>query len=86
MQDRLPTAFMCVNDQTAIGVMLGLTARGYKHPARLLRHGFDDVPLSGFMSPRSPPSANPAPPSANAPWPCCWTFSAMARHRKAKSC
>ncbi len=23
MQDRLPTAFMCVNDQTAIGVMLG---------------------------------------------------------------
>ncbi len=51
MQDRLPTAFMCVNDQTAIGVMLGLTARGYNIPRDFSVTGFDDVPLSGFMSP-----------------------------------
>jgi LacI family transcriptional regulator, repressor for deo operon, udp, cdd, tsx, nupC, and nupG len=51
MQDRLPTAFVCVNDQTAIGVMLGLTARGYNIPRDFSVTGFDDVPLSGFMSP-----------------------------------
>jgi len=51
MQDRLPTAFMCVNDQTAIGAMLGLTARGYNIPRDFSVTGFDDVPLSGFMSP-----------------------------------
>jgi LacI family transcriptional regulator, repressor for deo operon, udp, cdd, tsx, nupC, and nupG len=51
MQDTLPTAFLCVNDQTAIGVMLGLTARGYNIPQDFSVTGFDDVPLSGFMSP-----------------------------------
>ncbi|PLU78445.1 LacI family transcriptional regulator, partial [Sinorhizobium medicae] len=32
VRDTLPTAFMCVNDQTALGVMIGLKARGYDIP------------------------------------------------------
>ncbi len=51
MDDRVPTAFMCVNDQTAIGVMLGLSARGYDVPRDFSVTGFDDVPLAGFMTP-----------------------------------
>ncbi|MCO6184941.1 substrate-binding domain-containing protein [Rhizobium sp. L1K21] len=51
MEDRVPTAFMCVNDQTAIGVLLGLNARGYNIPRDYSVTGFDDVPLAGFMSP-----------------------------------
>lgn len=51
MEDRVSTAFMCVNDQTAIGVMLGLTARGYDIPGDFSVTGFDDVPLAGFMAP-----------------------------------
>lgn len=51
VDDQIPTAFMCVNDQTAIGVMLGLNARGYDIPRDFSVTGFDDVPLAGFMSP-----------------------------------
>jgi LacI family transcriptional regulator, repressor for deo operon, udp, cdd, tsx, nupC, and nupG len=42
---------MCVNDQTAIGVMLGLFARGYDIPRDFSVTGFDDVPQAVFMSP-----------------------------------
>ncbi|SCX23600.1 LacI family DNA-binding transcriptional regulator [Agrobacterium rosae] len=51
MRDTLPTAFMCVNDQTAIGVMIGLTARGYDIPKDFSVTGFDDIPQAVFMSP-----------------------------------
>jgi LacI family transcriptional regulator, repressor for deo operon, udp, cdd, tsx, nupC, and nupG len=51
MRNTLPTAFMCVNDQTAVGVMLGLSARGYDMPRDFSVTGFDDVPQAGFMSP-----------------------------------
>ena len=51
MRDTLPTAFMCVNDQTAIGVMIGLSARGYDIPRDFSVTGFDDVPQAVFMSP-----------------------------------
>lgn len=51
MRDTLPTAFMCVNDQTAMGVMLALTARGYHIPGDFSVVGFDDIPQSGFVSP-----------------------------------
>ncbi len=51
MEDRVPTAFMCVNDQTAIGVTMGLSARGYNIPRDFSVTGFDDVSLAGFMSP-----------------------------------
>ncbi|PKA41791.1 LacI family transcriptional regulator [Rhizobium sullae] len=51
MRDTLPTAFMCVNDQTAIGVMIGLGARGYDIPRDFSVTGFDDVPQAVFISP-----------------------------------
>lgn len=51
MRDHLPTAFMCVNDMTAIGVILALTARGYQLPRDFSVTGFDDVPQAGFVSP-----------------------------------
>jgi LacI family repressor for deo operon, udp, cdd, tsx, nupC, and nupG len=51
MRDNLPTAFMCVNDQTAIGVMIGLAARGYDIPRDFSVTGFDDIPQAAFMSP-----------------------------------
>ncbi len=50
MRDTLPTALMCVNDQTAIGVITGLTARGYSVPRDFSITGFDDVPQAGFLS------------------------------------
>lgn len=51
MRDTLPTAFMCVNDQTALGVMTGLAARGYTMPRDFSVTGFDDVPQASFMTP-----------------------------------
>jgi LacI family repressor for deo operon, udp, cdd, tsx, nupC, and nupG len=51
MRDTLPSAFMCVNDQTAIGVMIGLGARGYDIPNDFSVTGFDDVPQASFMTP-----------------------------------
>lgn len=51
MRDTLPTAFMCVNDQTAVGVMLGLSARGYDVPSDFSVTGFDDIPQASFTSP-----------------------------------
>ena len=51
VRDTLPTAFMCVNDQTALGVMLGLVARGYDIPRDFSITGFDDVPQAVFMQP-----------------------------------
>jgi len=51
MRDTLPTAFMCVNDQTAIGVVLALQTRGYDVPRHFSVTGFDDVPQASFITP-----------------------------------
>lgn len=51
LRDTLPTAFMCVNDQTAMGVILGLQVRGYNVPNDFSVTGFDDVPQSSFITP-----------------------------------
>lgn len=59
MRDRLPTAFMCVNDMTAIGVILALTARGYELPRDFSVIGFDDVPQASFVSPSLTTVAQP---------------------------
>ncbi|MCF3643204.1 LacI family transcriptional regulator [Rhizobium sp. TRM95111] len=59
MRDRLPTAFLCVNDMTAIGVILALTARGYDLPHDFSVIGFDDVPQAGFISPSLTTVAQP---------------------------
>ena len=51
MRDDLPTAFMCVNDATAIGVIYALKARGYDVPGDFSVIGFDDVPQASFIDP-----------------------------------
>lgn len=51
MRDHLPTAFMCVNDSTAVGVVNGLTARGYNLPNDFSVIGFDDVPQATYLTP-----------------------------------
>lgn len=51
IRDTLPTAFMCVNDHTAIGVMMGLAARGYHVPKDFSVTGFDDIPQATMTVP-----------------------------------
>lgn len=51
MRDQLPSAFMCVNDATAVGVLNGLTARGYDLPQDFSVIGFDDVPQATYVNP-----------------------------------
>jgi LacI family repressor for deo operon, udp, cdd, tsx, nupC, and nupG len=51
MRDTLPTAFMCVNDATAVGVINGLNARGYDLPQDFSVIGFDDVPQATYVNP-----------------------------------
>lgn len=51
MRDTLPTAFMCVNDATAIGVVNGLIARGYDVPREFSVIGFDDIPQATYVKP-----------------------------------
>lgn len=51
MRDTLPTAFMCVNDSTALGVMNGLVARGYDIPREFSVIGFDDIPQATYVKP-----------------------------------
>lgn len=51
VRDVLPTAFLCVNDATALGVVIALNARGYDLPRQFSVMGFDDIALAGFMTP-----------------------------------
>jgi LacI family transcriptional regulator len=48
---RMPTAIMCSNDQTAIGVLHGLYRTPYKVPEDISVVGFDDIHLVQFMLP-----------------------------------
>lgn len=51
VRDQLPTAFFCVNDATALGVIIALNARGYDLPYDFSIMGFDDIPYASFVSP-----------------------------------
>lgn len=51
IKDRVPTAFFCYNDHTAIGVIAALTLRGYRVPEDFSVLGFDDVPFASHVSP-----------------------------------
>lgn len=51
VRDVLPTAFLCVNDATALGVMIALNARGYDLPRQFSVMGFDDIAIAGFLTP-----------------------------------
>lgn len=49
--ESMPTAVMCSNDVTAIGVMRQAYERGLSVPQQLSVIGFDDVHLAQFMTP-----------------------------------
>ncbi|WP_404402648.1 LacI family DNA-binding transcriptional regulator [Pelagibacterium halotolerans] len=51
VRDQLPTAFFCVNDATALGVIIALTARGYALPQDFSVMGFDDISYASFVTP-----------------------------------
>jgi DNA-binding LacI/PurR family transcriptional regulator len=48
---RLPTAIMCSNDMTAIGVLHGLHRQAHPVPLDISVVGFDDIHLAQFMLP-----------------------------------
>lgn len=50
-QDELPTAVMCSNDLTAIGVLHALYRTTHSVPQEISVVGFDDIHLSQFMLP-----------------------------------
>jgi LacI family transcriptional regulator len=49
--DALPQAFVCANDQMAIGVVYALNAGGLKVPDDVAVTGFDDIALTRYFSP-----------------------------------
>lgn len=51
VRDTLPTAFFCVNDATALGVIIALNARGYDLPGDFSVMGFDDISFASFVTP-----------------------------------
>lgn len=51
VRDQLPTAFFCVNDATALGVIIALSARGYDLPHDFSVMGFDDISYASFVTP-----------------------------------
>ncbi len=46
-----PDAIFCVNDQTAIGAMKVIRDQGLDIPGEIAVAGFDDSPISGYISP-----------------------------------
>jgi len=46
-----PTAILCVNDYTAIGVLAELRERGIRVPQQISVTGFDNISLAQFVSP-----------------------------------
>ncbi len=51
VRDVLPTAFFCVNDATALGVIISLNARKYDLPRQFSVMGFDDISFASFVTP-----------------------------------
>jgi len=51
VRDVLPSAFLCVNDATALGVIIALNARGYDLPRQFSVMGFDDISYASFVTP-----------------------------------
>ena len=51
VRDVLPSAFLCVNDATALGVIISLNARKYDLPSAFSVMGFDDISFASFVTP-----------------------------------
>lgn len=51
IKDKLPTAFFCYNDDTAIGAISALQSRGFNVPKDFSVIGFDDIPFANNVSP-----------------------------------
>ena len=51
VRDALPSAFFCVNDATALGVIIALSTRRYELPRQFSVMGFDDISFASFVSP-----------------------------------
>lgn len=51
VRDVLSTAFLCVNDATALGVIIALNARRYDLPRQFSVMGFDDISFASFVTP-----------------------------------
>jgi len=47
----LPTAFLCANDEMAIGAMQALKEKGFSIPKDISIAGFDDIELSSYVTP-----------------------------------
>lgn len=50
-REPLPQAFVCANDQTAVGVIYALGARGLRVPEDVAVTGFDDITLTRYFNP-----------------------------------
>lgn len=50
--NRVPTAFLCVNDMVAIGVMQAVQQRGLAVPSDVSIIGFDGLAIGGFSTPQ----------------------------------
>lgn len=48
-RDNLPTAYICANDEMAIGIMQALTEAGIKVPEEVTVTGFDNIQLSQYI-------------------------------------
>jgi LacI family transcriptional regulator len=51
LDEPLPQAFACANDQTAVGVIYALSAGGLNVPDDLVVTGFDDISLTRYFNP-----------------------------------
>lgn len=51
LSDPLPEVFACANDQTAVGVIYALNAKGIRVPEDVAVTGFDDITLTRYFSP-----------------------------------
>lgn len=49
--DPPPTAYVCINDLTALGLIRGLQDKGFRIPEQLSVIGFDDIPLGSVNLP-----------------------------------
>jgi LacI family transcriptional regulator len=47
----LPDAIVCVNDECALGILVGLLGRGVRVPEDVAITGFDDVPAAALTAP-----------------------------------